>query len=247
MPPKANKWERRPRWSSALTDALAPVSQARRSMSAPRERVSTITAQERRELFARLLWLDDYRPLFRLEGVGHEPLLAQLQRDYISDHTRRLIASGSEAGQLVASQRASRLIDTVGCMQRSRNRLDIPLSQAAKGIAFLCGRVKAPIWNAERSRQRVVGRDFVIELLDEMVTCRPPPPFEVQNSQILASIAFDQTYAKAGGTTGISAYNAVQTVDAHGNRAQRTHGKPQRSLVLRAHGVCGARAQRVGQ
>ena len=36
------------------------------------------------------------------------------------------------------------------------------------------------------------------------MACRPPPPFEVQDLSVIASIAFDQTYAKAGGTTGMS-------------------------------------------
>ena len=48
--------------------------------------------------------------------------------------------------------------------------------------------------------------------------CRPPPPFEEQERSIICSIAFDQTYARAGAGTGWAKYTPLQTVDMHGER-----------------------------
>ena len=48
----------------------------------------------------------------------------------------------------------------------------------------------------------------------EMVRCRPGPPFEEAPPELITTIAYDQTYVKAAGRTGISSYSALQTVDA---------------------------------
>jgi hypothetical protein len=108
-------------------------------------------------------------------------------------------------GHCAARAVEMRLRDCVGFLERSRNRLYVPISQAAKAIVYLCSGVKAPVWNAERMARRVVKREYAVELLRQMALCRPPPPFEVQQRATICSIAFDQTYAKAGSGTGKSA------------------------------------------
>ena len=106
-------------------------------------------------------------------------------------------------------------------LQRAANVLFVPFSQAMKAIFFLCSGVAKPVWAAERKARRVVGREYAEQVLEQMALCRPAPPYELHRSSVLVSIAFDQTYVKAAGATGISAYSAVQTVDAHGDAVHR--------------------------
>lgn len=165
-----------------------------------------MSAVERRQLFARLLWLDDYKPILEAERAAQQPLLATLTREYTSAHTRRLMAGDSSNGLRAIQQVESRLRDCIGFLDRSRNRNAVPISQAAKGIAYLASGVAKPVWAAERKARRVVGREYIMDLLREMAACRPPPPFEVQSPSIITSIGFDQTYAKSGGSVGVSSH-----------------------------------------
>ena len=216
MPPaKAQRWERRPNWQkSGSVDAAEPEE------IAPAEvvpRPPSIGALERRQLYARLLWLADYPLILAAEAATNAQLLAALTASFVSDYTRRLMRADTLQGRRAAQAVEQRLRDSMGFLERSRNRLHVPISQAAKAIAYLCSGVAKPVWEAERKARRVVGREYAIDLLREMASCRPPPPFEEQERAIICSIGFDQTYAKAGAGTGGSAYNAVQTVDADGN------------------------------
>ena len=172
----------------------------------------SITAVERRQIYARLLWLSDYKPIFAAEAAMNRGLLQQLTATYTSIHTRRLMRNDTPAGQRAALEVEGRLRDCIGFLERARSRKAVPISQAAKAIAYLCSGVAKPVWEAERRARRVVGREYALELLKEMAECRPPPLFEQQDRNIISSIAFDQTYAKAGAGTGLSAYNAIQTV-----------------------------------
>ena len=220
MPPaKPPRWERRPNrqhgGSSQSSMDAEPTGEA--APGAAVEQPARITAVERRQLFARLLWLSDYKLIFAAEGALNAELLQALMQQFTSDHTRRLMQQDTPEGHRAAQAVEQRLRDSVGFLERSRNRLHVPISQAAKAIAYLCSGVAKPVWAAERKARRVVGREYAEELLREMVLCRPPPPFEEQERTLIASIGFDQTYAKAGAGTGRSAYNAVQTVDAQGN------------------------------
>ena len=181
------------------------------------QRPPSISAVERRQLFARLLWLEDYSLIFAAEAATHAPLLGALASTYTSAHSRRLMRSDTPEGLRAAQAVEQRLRECVGFLERSRNRLHVPVSQAAKAIAYLASGVAKPVWEAERKARRVVGREYAMDLLNEMVACRPPPPFEEQDRFIICSIGFDQTYAKAGAGVGISKYNGVQTVDANGN------------------------------
>ena len=144
------------------------------------------------------------------------PLMQLLRREFTSAHTRRLVQSGTPDGAAAAHAVSTRLHECVTFLERARSRKEVPLSQAAKAIAFLASGVPKPVWAAERMQRRVVGREYAIQVLEEMATCRPPPPFEEQERSIISSICFDQTYAKAGAGTGGSGYNAIQTVDANG-------------------------------
>ena len=176
-----------------------------------------ITAVERRQLFARLLWLADYSLIFSVEAALNAEKLKGLMSEYTSNHARRLMQQDTPEGHRAVQAVEQRLRDCVGFLERARNRHHVPISQAAKAVSYLCSGVAKPIWVAERKARRVVGREYAMDLLREMALCRPPPPFEEQERTLIASIGFDQTYAKAGAGTGRSAYNAVQTVDAQGN------------------------------
>ena len=213
MPPaKAPRWEWRPKRQAGVSGFYADLPE-----TPPQEQPLRLTAVERRQLFARLLWLADYPLIFAAEAELNAELLQSLMIKYTSDYTRRLMQQDTPEGRRVAQAVEHRLRDSIGFLERSRNRQHVPISQAAKAIAYLCSGVAKPVWAAERKARRVVGREYAVDLLREMVCCRPPPPFEVQEHAVIASIGFDQTYAKAGAGTGKSAYNAVQTVDAQGN------------------------------
>ena len=178
---------------------------------------TSMSASDRRQLYARLLWLDDYRPLFQAEGHMNESLMQQLKHTYTSAHTRRLMNRDTLHGARTIVAVEARLRDCVGFLERSRNQKIVPITQAAKSIAYIASGVQKPVWVAERKLKRVACREYAVKLLSEMTLCRPPPEFEVQDRSIICSIAFVQTYAKAGAGTGISKYNAIQTVDANGD------------------------------
>ena len=183
---------------------------------------SSRSAAERLGVFAGFAWTSNYPLIYELERQPDVERLARLREEHTSRHMLRRIRAGGSDGERLAAAVDARLQDTVGALNRAANVLYIPFSQAIKSVAYLAANVSKPIWEAERKQRRVAGREFAKDLLTAMVDCRPPPPYEVcPDLLILASIGFDQTYAKGGGTTGISKYNAVQTVDAQGNRVER--------------------------
>ena len=180
-----------------------------------------VSASERRAVYARLAWLPSYRDAYALEAEQSSDLIAHLSDEFISAYARRKILSGSEDGQRLAEAHQARLRDSAGVLLRTQNVHHVPFSQAVKSIAFLASVTPKPIWLEARKKRQVVKREWAVQLLDEMLTCRPLPPYDVADTLVLASIGFDQTYLKAGGTTGISRYSGLQTVDAEGNQVSR--------------------------
>ena len=85
MPPaKKPTWERRSKWQSVeqpdssaddVTDASSAV------MAAPSSNLQ-ITAAERLQLYARLLWLGEFKLLFAAEAAMDAPLLQALTAAY---------------------------------------------------------------------------------------------------------------------------------------------------------------------
>ena len=155
MPPaKAQRWERRPNWQkSGSVDAAQP------DEIAPAEvvpRPPSIGALERRQLYARLLWLADYPLILAAEAATNAQLLAALTTSFVSGYTRRLIRMDTLQGRRAAQAVEQRLRDSIGFLERSRNRLHVPISQAAKAISYLCSGVAKPVWEAERKARRVV-------------------------------------------------------------------------------------------
>ena len=170
-------------------------------------------------MFARLLWLGHaYELLFRAESSTNAALIGQLALTFTSAYMMRQMNSDSVRGMAARSSVEMRMRDCVGFLQRARNRKFVPISQAAKAIVFFASGVSSGVWIAERKARRVVGRQYGLTLLQEMVKCRPPPPFQEQDRSIICSVGFDQTYAKAGAGTGVSAYNPLQRVDATGKK-----------------------------
>ena len=221
MPPaKRPTWERRPTRTAGQGGSKDTEDQ--RVPEAPTPEVppvAKISALERMQLYARLLWLGMAFPLiFAAEASGSATLMFSLVTAYTSEHTRRRMRLDTVEGFRARQAVDNRLRDCVGFLERSKNRAYVPISQAAKAIVYLASGVKHAVWVAERKARRVVGRQYAVDLLRQMVGCRPPPPFEEQDRALICSIAFDQTYAKAGARTGTSAYNPIQTVDASGER-----------------------------
>ena len=85
MPPaKQPHWERRPKWhqggsSRGQADA-GPKQEA--EPAAAVEQPNRITAVERRQLFARLLWLADYPLIFAAEAALNAELLQGLMEEF---------------------------------------------------------------------------------------------------------------------------------------------------------------------
>ena len=123
MPPaKKPKWDVRRARSSDTMEAWAQQSPPA-EVPEPERPLPNISAFERKQLYARLLWLEDYQPIRAAEAALHAPLLHQLTRAYTSVHTRRLIHSGTAAGERAADAVEARLTDCVGYLERSRSRL----------------------------------------------------------------------------------------------------------------------------
>lgn len=178
-------------------------------------------AVARRQLFAHLAWLCSYATAFDVERSGQAEAVATLQAQYTSSYTRRKMKSDSEAARRTADAHSSRLGETALHLRRTANVLFVPFSQAMKAIFFVSSRVKRPVWEAELKARRVVKRGYALQVLEEMRHCRPQPAYELADPSLIASIAFDQTYLKAAASTGLTAYSAVQTVDAQGHAVHR--------------------------
>ena len=100
----------------------------------PIERAPAISALLRRQIYARLLWLHDYRLVFAAERATNEPLMEHLIATCTSAHMRRLIQSGTTAGVQAAQAVEMRLRDCVGFLARPANVLHVPISQAARPL-----------------------------------------------------------------------------------------------------------------
>ena len=73
------------------------IADVERELSPTRTEWATtrITALERKQVYARLLWIDDYKSLFQADGSGNQTLLSNLVGTYTSAHTRRLMQRDS--------------------------------------------------------------------------------------------------------------------------------------------------------
>ena len=185
------------------------------------EPMDRLLAEERRFMFARMAWSASYRDMFDAEETSSQQALQLQPEQHTSSYTRRLMATDSERGHRAAAAVHGRLGDAAACLQRSKNVHIVPFKQAMKAISYLQRSVPTSVWAEERKARRIVGREYAEQLLRAMVSCRPPPAFEVLPPLTITSICFDQTFAQAGGTTGISKYRAIQTVDDEGNPVSR--------------------------
>ena len=167
------------------------------------------------------MWLCSYVPVVDVERSTEADAIAALEGQYTSRYRRRQQQSGEEGAQRAAATHISRLGEAAVHLQRVKNVLFVPFSQAAKAVFFLASSVTRPVWDAERKARRVVSQGYAREVLEEMRLCRPRPVYELAAPAHMASIAFDQTYLKAAGGTGRSQYSAVQTVDAQGRAVHR--------------------------
>ena len=138
-----------------------------------------VSASERRAVYARLAWLPSYRDAYALEAEQSSDLIAHLSDEFISAYARRKILSGSEDGQRLAEAHQARLRDSAGVLLRTQNVHHVPFSQAVKSIAFLASVTPKPIWLEARKKRQVVKREWAVQLLDEMLTCRPLPPSRI--------------------------------------------------------------------
>ena len=183
------------------------------------------TAADRLALYARLAWsTDGYNASYDLELAQNEHLVstvtpsAYMQRKIALQHAEEskvATTNTSVAGHL------GRMREAGAALARASNVQYVPFSQAVKAVVFLASCTNSVVWEAERKKRLVVDRTYAIRLLQEMLKCRPLPAFEVDTELRVVSIGFDQTYAKAGGTTGISKYSGIQTVDEQGNCVNR--------------------------
>ena len=241
--PKGHSWFRRPKrvanhpYGPAASHSPEPQPEperaARSGAEAPPEAASG--AEVRLQIFAKLGWLQDYTPILEMERFYNGQLQEDLQDSHLSGYARRLIRSGGERGDDVLRRQQGRVGDVVGMLQRGANVHAVPFSQAVRAVSWLYCRVSKPVWETERRNRRIVGKAWARRLVQQMARCKPPPPFEPDMR--LVSIAFDQTYARGSGTTGVSQYAPIRTVDADGEKARRP---PRAARRRRAASACGS-------
>ena len=139
MPPaKRKNFEKRPQWRSHAA-GTADDQQAEELAIVP---LARITAAERREIYARVLWLYDYKLVFDAETEANAESVRALMVQYTSAHTSRLMRRDTPEGHCAARAVEMRLRDCVGFLERSRNRLHVPISQAAKAIVYLSSQLQ---------------------------------------------------------------------------------------------------------
>ena len=120
MPPaKRKNFEKRPQWRSHAA-GTADDQQAEELAIVP---LARITAAERREIYARVLWLHDYKLVFDAETEANAESVRALMVQYTSAHTSRLMRRDTPEGHCAARAVEMRLRDCVGFLERSRNRL----------------------------------------------------------------------------------------------------------------------------
>lgn len=175
-------------------------------------------AESRFQLYAILAWQFCYERIFAIESELN-PAAAEGAAPLASSYSRRAIRREPEGA--VAAKLGLRVHEMAGFTARSRNVLHVPFAQAVKSIAFLAAQVSKPVWAAERTARRVVGRTWAVQMLQRMTSCRPPPPFEAA-SQVKIFVV-DQTYARTGGSgTGVTKYRAVEKVTSAGDHKKET-------------------------
>ena len=138
---------------------------------------------------ARLLWAEDYWPIFLLTlgqfadvSAPMAALVAQLR-----DRSRGEVGRGTVL-RLVAS--VSSLV------QGEQSKRTLPFPLVAKSISFLMQRVPTRVWVVERKLRQLLSVSVLRSVLAEMVLCRPLPMWEVCGDVTFAYI--DQTYRQQG-------------------------------------------------
>ena len=132
MPPaKRHNWERPkikiPRSTTTTSGTIHSLSSGQPQDKQQHNSVSMkkVTALERRQLFARLLWLGDYHIIYGAERDVKGTLLDVLKTNYTSVYTQRLMLSPTVEGMRAVAAVEGRLGDCIGFLERSRSRLHI--------------------------------------------------------------------------------------------------------------------------
>lgn len=188
-----------------------------------------LSSTERLRLYALLAWHSCYEIIFEAERVIAPDLSSELGQRLASKYTARAAALNPEGRQ--ASHLTSMVQEIGGAMQRAKNVKFVPFSQAVKGIFFLATMCRKVLWLSELRARRVVGRQYVMNVLRAMIPLRPPPPIE-QVSEDVKFFTVDQTYARTGGSgVGVTKYRAVETLGPDGKR----NNKEVRSVLPPPH------------
>lgn len=121
MPPaKKPTWERRPQRKAVKGTSNDTAETTTTSESVPAQ--LKITAAERRQLFARLLWLGDAYPMvFAADASRNAELVQRLTSVYTSAHTKRVMQLDTAVGAAARRGVETRLHDCVGFLERARN------------------------------------------------------------------------------------------------------------------------------
>jgi len=161
-------------------------------------RLKPLTAETTMLFLATLAWKCNYKPAYEAERAAAISLLDNSVDSFVSANARRRTKKGGAEAEAVA-QRSGRVVgDAFVTLQRSVNYLYVPFKQITTAAAWLFMCVSKRTWRAEQSARRIVDRKLATTLLKVMMTCRPPPPFEV--NPLIASFAVDQTYVKSSGS-----------------------------------------------
>ena len=138
---------------------------------------------------ARLLWMEDYWPVFVLTLGQFADVSEPLAEIFMGVRGRRRAdVDRATVMRLVSS--------VVSVVQGEESKRTLPFPLVAKSISFLMQRVPTRVWTVERKQSQLLSTRPLRSVLAQMVTCKPPPLWEIS---ALVSFAYvDQTYRQRG-------------------------------------------------
>ena len=138
---------------------------------------------------ARLLWLNDYWPVF---------LLTLEQFSDVSQPMAAIVMQlrGRSRGEVDRGTVLRLVASVASLVQGEESKRTLPFPLVAKSISFLMQRVPQRVWRVERKLRQLLSVGVLRSVLPLMVLCKPPPPWEI--CPFVSFCYVDQTYRQKG-------------------------------------------------
>ena len=138
---------------------------------------------------ARLLWSEDYWPIFILTLSQFADVSAPMAA--IVMHMRGRSRGEVDRGTVL------RLVASVASLvQGEESKRTLPFPLVAKSLSFMMQRVPKRVWRVEVKLRQLLSVGVLRSVLAEMVLCIPPPPYDVCGCVSFCYV--DQTYRQQG-------------------------------------------------